>query len=251
MDSIRQFFLNRSTVRKYSAREVPDAVLAEIIEEASHAPTTGNMQLYSVVVTRSESGRKALSPAHFNQASVMGCNVVLTFCADFNRFVRWCEISDASPGFDNFQSFVTAMLDTALFAQQFCIIAEMRGLGCCYLGTTTYNAPQIAKILALPRRVVPVTTLAVGYPEGDVVQSDRLPLTGIVHYEKYHPYGDDDIRRIYAEKEGRDDSRKFIAENNKETLAQVFTDVRYSRENNEYFSKVYRDFIEEQGFAFP
>lgn len=251
MDDVRQFFVNRCTVRKYSAREVPDAILAEIIEDASHAPTTGNMQLYSVVITRTEEGKRALAPAHFNQPSVMGCSVMLTFCADFNRFVRWCEVSDAVPGYDNFQSFVTALLDTALFAQQFCTIAEMRGLGCCYLGTTTYNAPQIAKELNLPCRVVPVTTLTVGYPEGNSVKSDRLPLTGIMHYEKYHPYSDDDIRKIYAEKEGREDSRKFIAENNKATLAQVFTDVRYNRGNNEYFSKVYRDFIEEQGFAFP
>ncbi len=250
MDDIRHFFMNRCTVRKYSTREVPDAMLTDIIEKAAHAPTTGNMQLYSVIITRSEEGKRALAPAHFNQPSVVGCNVMLTFCADFNRFVRWCEVSDAEPGYDNFQSFVTALLDTALFAQQFCTIAEMYGLGCCYLGTTTYNAPQIAKELDLPRRVVPVTTLTVGYPEGDSVKSDRLPLTGIMHHEKYNDYSDDDIRMIYAEKEDREDSRKFIAENNKTTLAQVFTDVRYNRKNNEYFSKVYRDFIEEQGFAF-
>lgn len=250
MDDMIQFFMNRCTVRKYSAREVPDAMLTDIIEKAAHAPTTGNMQLYSVIITRSEEGKRALAPAHFNQPSVVGCNVILTFCADFNRFVRWCEVSDAEPGYDNFQSFVTALLDTALFAQQFCTIAEMHGLGCCYLGTTTYNAPQIAKELGLPRRVVPVMTLTVGYPEGDSVKIDRLPLTGIIHHEKYNDYSDDDIRMIYAEKEDREDSRRFIAENNKTTLAQVFTDVRYNRKNNEYFSKVYRDFIEEQGFAF-
>lgn len=246
----KEYFSNRCTVRRYSSLEVSDSLLKEIIEAASHAPTTGNMQLYSVVVTRSDNGKQALSPFHFNQPSVVGCNVLLTFCADFNRFVRWCEVSDANPGYDNFQSFVTALLDTALFAQQFCTIAEMRGLGCCYLGTTTYNAPQIAETLGLPHRVVPVMTLSVGYPEGDAVKSDRLPVSCIMHLEKYQDYNDEDIRMIYAEKEGREDSRKFIAENNKTTLAQVFTDVRYNKENNEYFSKVYRDFIESKGFAF-
>lgn len=242
------YFSNRRTVRKYSGKRIDDAMLSEMLELASHAPTTGNMQLYSVVVTRDEENKRKLAPFHFNQPSVESADVVLTFCADFNRFVKWCEASDACPGFGNFQSFVCALLDTALFAQQFCSIAEMNGLGCCYLGTTTYNAPQIAEFLQLPDLVVPVTTLTVGYPEGEAPLSDRIPVGAIMHSEKYHDYSEEGIKDIYAEKESREDSRRFIAENGKQTLAQVFTDVRYPKENNEIFSKIYEDFIKSKGF---
>ncbi len=245
---IDRYFKNRRTIRHYSSRQVTDELLNELIEAATHAPTTGNMQLYSVIVTRDETGKKALSPAHFNQPSVMGASVILTFCADFNRFVKWCDASDAVPGYDNFQSFMTAVLDTTIFAQQFCTVAEMNGLGCCYLGTTTYNAPQIAEILKLPSRVVPVTTLTVGYPEGDSEVSDRLPLDAIMHAGTYHDYDIHRIKELYAEKESREDNRQYIAENGKATLAQVFTDVRYTREANETFSRIYQDFIENQGF---
>lgn len=244
----KEYFVNRRTVRRYSDRPVTDALLNELIEAASHAPTTGNMQLYSVIVTRSEEGKRALAPTHFNQPSVMGASVVLTFCADFNRFVKWCECREAEPGYDNFQSFMTAVLDTTIFAQQFCTIAEMNGLGCCYLGTTTYNAPQIAEILGLPSRVVPVTTLTVGYPEGETEVSDRLPVDAIIHNERYVDYSPERIDAIYADKEAREDSRRFVEENGKKTLAQVFTDVRYTREANETFSKIYRDFIASQKF---
>ncbi len=245
------YFLTRRTVRKFSDRHIEDSLLEEMLEAASHAPTTGNMQLYSVVKTRSAEGKQALAPAHFNQPSVTGCDVLLTFCADFNRFVRWCEASDARPGYDNFQSFVTSVLDTALFAQQFCTIAEMRGIGCCYLGTTTYNAPQIAGVLQLPALVVPVTTLAVGYPAMEPPLSDRIPVKGVIHDEVYRDYSADDVKALYAEKEAREDSRKFVEENGKRTLAQVFTDVRYTREAGELFSKVYLDFIRLQGFKLP
>ena len=51
---LEKYFKNRRTIRKYSSREVSDELLQNIIEQASHAPTTGNMQLYSVVVTRSK-----------------------------------------------------------------------------------------------------------------------------------------------------------------------------------------------------
>lgn len=244
----KNYFLNRKTIRKYTNDIISDEIVEEMLSEAAHAPTTGNMQLYSVVTTRTQDGKEKLAPAHFNQPSVVGCDVVLTFCADFNRFVKWCEARDANPGYDNFQSFMTAVLDTALFAQQFCTIAEMRGYGCCYLGTTTYNAPQIAKVLNLPDRVVPVTTITLGVPDGYASLSDRLPVQAILHKESYCDYNKEKIDSIYAEKEAREDSRRFIIENKKKTLAQVFTDVRYTKDANETFSKIYLDFINSKKF---
>lgn len=248
---IADYFTLRRTIRKYSDKPLSDNELSQMIEAASHAPTTGNMQLYSVIVTRSKEGKEALAPCHFNQPQTTGCSVLLTFCADFNRFVRWCEASEAKPGYDNFQSFMTAVIDTAIFAQQFCTIAEMNGLGVCYLGTTTYTAPEIAKILNLPARVVPLITLSVGYPAEDAEVSDRLPVSAIMHTETYSDYSEESIKEIYAEKEARDDSKRFVAENGKQSLAQVFTDVRYTKENNDVFSRLYLDFIVNQGFDLP
>lgn len=245
---MENLFRQRRTVRQYTDAPVSDALLADLIAQAANAPTTGNMQLYSVIVTRDAEMKRALAPAHFGQPQVTGCAVLLTFCADFNRFVKWCEASGAEPGYDNLQSLVTACMDAVIFAQQFCTVAEANGLGCCYLGTTTYNAPQIAEVLKLPRRVVPVVTLSVGYPAAQSADLGRLPVEAIIHNETYADYTPEDISRLYAEKEGRDDSKQFVAENGKESLAQVFTDVRYTREANEAFSKVLADYLKE---AYP
>lgn len=249
--SISEYFLNRRTVRRYSQREISDGMLSEMLREAAQAPTTGNMQLYSVIITRSAEGKNRLAPTHFNQPTVTGCNVLLTFCTDYNRFVKWCQASDAVPGYDNFQSFMTGVIDTVIFAQQFNTIAELRGLGCCYLGTTTYNAPMIAEALDLPPMVVPVVTLAVGYPEGKSEISDRLPVESFIHEERYNNPTLADVKMFYSDKEARDDSRRFVEENGKQSLAQVFTDVRYTREASETFSKIYYDFIEKAGYKFP
>lgn len=245
------FFNNRHTVRKFSDREIPTETLNAIIEAAAHAPNTGNMQQYSVIVTRSPEGIKALAPAHFNQPAATGCKAILTFCLDFNRFEHWCRISNAQPGYRNFQAFTWGVIDTTIFAQQFCTIAEMHGLGCCYLGTTTYNAPLIAQILALPHRVVPVVSLAIGYPDGDATISDRLPLNAIAHNEVYRDYSDNDILQAYSEKESLEESKKYVSENSKDTLAQVFTDIRYPRSTNEEFSHLFLDFIVGNGFNIP
>ena len=238
-----EYFSSRRTIRKYQNKRVEDNIIEQIVADATHCPTTGNMQLYSIVVTRDRSIINALSPAHFGQLPLKTCDVVLTICADFNRFVKWCELRDADPGYDNFQSFMSAVLDATIFAQQIVTIAEMRGLGTCYLGTTIYNAPQIAEVLNLPKRVVPITTITIGYPDEEPEDCGRLPVEAILHREKYHDYSEEDINRFYAEKEAREDSRRFIEENDKQTLPQVFTDIRYTRESNEHFSKVLQHYL--------
>jgi hypothetical protein len=192
--------------------------------------------------------KKELLPLHFNQKMVTEAPVLLTFCADFNRFSKWCRQRNASPGYDNFLSFMTAAIDALLVAQTVCIAAEALGLGICYLGTTTYMAHKIIEILKLPEGVVPVTTITLGWPAEKPEPVDRLPLEAVLHSETYHDYSSEDIDRIYHDKEQRADSLQFIKENNKETLAQVFTDIRYKKEDNVCFSRTLLKVLEKQGF---
>jgi nitroreductase len=240
----------RRTIRQYTSQDISDDLLYELLEVAARASNTGNMQLYSVVVTRERSRKEQLAPAHFNQAMVTGAPVVLTFCADANRFVKWASLRKAEDaGFNNFQTFMTAAVDSMLFAQTFCVAAEEKGLGLCYLGTTTYNAASIIAALSLPRLVVPVTTVTVGYPAEPLPeQPERLPLAAIVHREYYEDYTEPAIDALYRDKEALEANRRFVEENGKETLAQVFTDVRYSRKNNEFFSGELLKVIKLQGF---
>ncbi len=240
--------MNHRTIRKYSNREVDYLSLDKILTAGIRASNTGNMQVYSIVVTRSKEQKEALAPAHFNQPMITQAPVVLTFCADFNRFNIWCRNRQAEPGYNNFQSFITAAIDATLVAQNVCLAAEEMGMGICYLGTTTYNADMIIGTLKLPKGVVPVTTITLGYPDEKPPLTDRLPLEAIVHYETYKDYSPEKIDHLYAEKESMATYQQFIKENNKQTLAQVFTDVRYKKSNNEHFSAVLLNTLKNQGF---
>lgn len=240
--------LSHRTIRKYKSLPIPDATIEKILLAGCRASTTGNMQLYSIIVSKDEANKKALASCHFNQPMVVDAPLVLTFCADFNRFNKWCLLNDAVPGYDNFLSFVTAAIDALLVAQNVTVAAESLGIGVCYLGTTSYLAAKIIEILKLPKGVVPVTTLTVGWPDEDPEQIDRLPLETIVHHECYMDYSDSDIVRAYREKELRPDNKKFVEENNKKTLAQVFTDIRYTESDNRTFSNMLLDVLKQQGF---
>ena len=244
MDCIK----NRRTIRKYKQDDVSVELLNQLLEEAFRASTMGNMQLYSVVVTRDAQMKAKLAPAHFNQPMVTTAPVVLTFCADFNRFSKWCRCRKAEPGYDNPISFLNAASDALLVTQNFCTLAEAHGLGICYLGTTIYNPEQIVDVLQLPELVMPVATITVGYPDECPAQPERLPIEGILHEEVYHDYTPEDIDRIYADKEAMLENQHFVTINNKETLAQVFTDIRYKKADNEYMSEGLKKTLKRQGF---
>ncbi len=239
---------NRKTIRKYSDKDIPSELLNRLLEESFRSSTMGGMQLYSVVVTRDEKMKQKLSPAHFNQPMVMNAPVVLTFCADFNRASLWCRQRKAEPGYDNLMSFYNASIDALLVAQSFSLLAEEAGMGICYLGTTTYNPQQIIDILQLPELVFPVTTLTVGYPAENPPQQDRLPASGLIHEEVYHNYSGDDIDTLYKEKEALPENIQFVMENNKETLAQVFTDIRYTKKDNVLMSDNMLKVLRKQNF---
>ena len=240
--------LQHRSIRKYKKDPIPEEILNIILKAGTRASTTGNMQVYSIIVTTDQGIKKDLAPCHFNQPMLTEAPVILTFCADFNRFNKWCELSDATPGYDNFLSFVTAAIDALLVAQNVCIAAEDHGLGICYLGTTTYMAEQIIKVLKLPKGVVPVTTVSIGYPDETPELTDRLPLGAVIHKDTYKDYTPEQIRSYYSAKEALEENREFIKENNKKTLAQVFTEVRYTKKDNMAFSNLLMNVLEKQGF---
>ena len=238
----------RRTIRQYSNREVSEEMLNRLMNEAARTQTMGNLQLYSVVVTRSQEMKQRLAPAHFNQPMVTQAPVVLTICADFNRTSVWARNRKAEPGYDNFLSYQNAATDALLFTQTLCCLMDEEGLGYCYLGTTVYMPRQIIDILQLPQLVMPVATLTVGWPAEEPPLSDRLPLQSFVHQETYKDYTPHAIDTYYNNKEQLEENRHFCEINHKETLAQIFTDIRYTRKDNEAMSQGLLDALKHQGF---
>ena len=238
----------RRSIRKYSERAVSETLLNRLMTEASRTQTMGNLQLYSVVVTRSDEMKQKLAPAHFNQPMVTQAPVVLTICADFNRTSVWARNRKAEPGYDNFLSFQNAAIDALLYTQTLCNLMDEEGLGYCYLGTTVYMPQLIIDTLQLPQLVMPVATLTVGWPAEEPPLSDRLPLESFVHAETYHDYTPQDIDNYYTAKEQLAENQHFVSINNKETLAQIFTDIRYTKRDNEAMSAGLLEALRHQGF---
>ena len=240
--------LTRRTIRKYTDQPVSDELLNRLMTEAARTQTMGNLQLYSIVVTRSDEMKQRLAPAHFNQPMVTEAPVVLTICADFNRTSQWARCRKAEPGYDNLLSFMNAATDALLYTQTLCNLMDEEGLGYCYLGTTIYMPQQIIDTLQLPRLTFPVATLTVGWPAEEPALSDRLPLQSFIHGETYKDYTPEAIDTYYNYKEQLEENRHFVEINHKETLAQIFTDIRYTKKDNEALSVSLLETLRRQGF---
>ena len=255
MNIIDQIHQHRS-IRAYKPDPVPEELLNTILLAGTRASSSGNMQTYSIIVTRDLELRQRLYEPHFEQNMVLDAPVLLTFCADFNRMRKWLKISDAPDNFDNFMSFMIATIDAVLVSQNVALAAESHGLGICYMGTTLASCDQIADILQLPPNVSPVAGFSLGYPAEDPAPRYRLPLDGIVHQETYQDYTPEQLKEIYAvkEKEGwarymaYPELRQRIEAVGAENLAQIYTKAKYTRETHQSYSQTVLNLLREQDF---
>ncbi len=220
--------------------------MQRILECAGRASNTGNMQIYSIVVTQQQPLLGQLSALHFGQGATAPAFV--TLCVDVNRYHHWCRLRGCDEPYGNFLWLMSGTVDASLAAQNLCVAAESEGLGFCYLGTVMYNTKAIAELLELPTGVVPVVTLSLGYPAEEPAQSERLPLEGFVHSEKYHAYSDDDINRIHELRESFPFNRAMVEQNGVRNLAELFTAKRYPRKDNEAISQALQEFCRQAGF---
>ena len=249
MNETLQTLYNHVSIREYQGRPVEEDVLMQVLKAACSGSTMGNMQLFSIIVTQDEEMKRKLAPFHFNQPMATAAPLMLTFCADFRRFNRFCEFRQAeTDAYSNLQSYQWAVTDALIAAQNACVAAESLGLGFCWLGTITYNVDKFVEALELPRHVIPVACVTMGYPAVRPALTQKLPLEALVHRETYHDYDERTINRIYAEKEASEETQALLKENGLDNLALEFTQRRYTKKDNEYFANVLKETLLKQGF---
>ena len=241
-----ELLMNHRSVRKYKDRTIDRQVLDRILECGMRASNTGNMQIYSVVVTQDAERREALSKLHFGQGAT--CAAYLTICVDVNRYHHWCRLRGCDEPYGNFLWLMSGTVDASLCAQNICVAAESEGLGFCYLGTVMYNTKAIAELLELPKGVVPVVTLSLGYPDEEPQQSERLPLEGTVHYETYHNYSDAEIDDIHRIREEFPFNQEMVRVNKTRNYCEIFTNIRYPKKDNLAISQSLEEFCIQAGF---
>lgn len=256
MNSTIELLKEHKSIRNFKEKDIPDEVLNTILECASRASSSGNMQSYSIIVTKDQAMKEKMYKAHFEQPMYLKAPVFLTFCCDFNRMRTWVRASRAKDNFDNFMSFMIGSIDATLASQNAAIAAESLGLGLCYMGTTLASCQKIGEALELPENVLPIVGFALGYPDEEIKKRYRFPLESIVHKETYLAEDPESVTETYAVKEeegmrrykSHPQLKKMIDESGVSNLAQVYTHLKYTRESHQKYSSDLLNYLERQGF---
>ena len=150
-----------------------------------------NAQHVSIVAVKNQARKEKIQKFCGDQPYISQCSVFLIFCADFYRTNLCFEKNGKTP--EDFKDYVTH-IDTTIIGshevgialQNATIAAESLGLGVVAIGGVRIKPLEITKELNLPKYVIPVVGLCVGYADDDPGVKPRLPMSAVFFEEKYY-----------------------------------------------------------------
>ena len=164
MQDIFKILGSHRSIRKYKDEPIPDKLLNNILTSARQAPTSSNLQAYSIIVIKDREKKKTLSNLCGGQPWVESCPVFLAICPDLYRLQKVCEIRNYKPNDQYIEMFIIAVVDAALVAQNITVAAEASGLGICMIGGIRNNPDKVCELLRLPEKVFPPNIATTGVP---------------------------------------------------------------------------------------
>jgi FMN reductase [NAD(P)H] len=200
-NSTVRLLLERSSCRSFYEKPIPEDVLRTLLEAATHAPTGGNLQPFSIIRIEEAERKNDMCRLCGDQSFIATAPTNLLFCIDWYRLRRWAELEKAPfTATSSFRHFWISFQDTIIAAQNLCTAADALDLGSVYVGTVTECFPEIRRICDLPDGVFPVVLLSLGYPKERPSPRLKLDIDILTHIETYRRPSDDEIRAAYVRK---------------------------------------------------
>jgi nitroreductase len=203
--------LDHRSVRSYRAEPLPDDLVSTLVAAAQSAPSSSNLQLWSVVAVTDPVRKASLAELAGNQTHIVKAPLLLVWIADLARAHAIAEEAAAPiEGFAYLESFLAASVDAALAAQNALNAAESLGFGTVFIGGMRNKPEEVSALLTLPPQAVALFGLLVGRPDDSVPTAvkPRLPQEAVLHREQYtldrhaawHAY--DETSRIFQQSQG-------------------------------------------------
>jgi nitroreductase len=166
------------SVRAFLPEEPPQADIERAIRAAQMASTSSHLQAYHLLRVRSAQQRAELVELCGGQPWIAGCGAFFVILADLRRL----ELAAALHGrraLQNFESFLVAVIDAALFAQNLALSFEAQEYGICFIGGLRNRLPEVDRLLEVPAGLLPLFGCCVGRPAEPGEPRPRLPLAAV------------------------------------------------------------------------
>lgn len=180
--------LSHRSVRHFLRDALPAHTLETLVAAAQSAPTSSNLQTWSVIAVESQERREQLAHLVGPQKHLAVAPLVLVWLADLSRIERLGQAQGRDPvGLHYLDTFLMGVIDAALAAQNAVVAAEAMGLGTVYIGGMRNQPEAVAQVLGTPPNVFPVFGLVVGHPDParPAAVKPRLPQSAVLHREQY------------------------------------------------------------------
>ena len=159
----KECIMTRRSIRQFSDKPVDEAVLRDIIETASFAPSWKNTQIarYHVVtnpVLKDKIANECVLGFTFNTKTLLQAPAIVII----SYVTKRC-------GYERDGSFTTnkgdrwEMFNAGIATQTFCLAAHEKGVGTCIMGI--FDDKKIAEVLNLPEDQIVGAVVAAGYPD--------------------------------------------------------------------------------------
>jgi FMN reductase [NAD(P)H] len=248
-----QHLAGRGVCRRFKPETVDPATLEALLALAFCAPTKSDLQQRDIVVVDDPTLRAKLNAmlttGRLAQPWIAAAPHLLVFCGNNRRQRLWHEWRDRPFVNDHLDAFFNAAVDAGIAMTAFILAAEAAGLGCCPISAIRNDSATVSRLLGLPQHVFPVVALGVGWPDGPVKRSQRLPLSVTVHRNRYDETGLRDAVESYDRR--REAAQPYAQQRAPETFGTT-TPYGWSEDKARQYAQPERDtfgaYIRSQGF---
>ena len=247
MNPVLESLFKHKSIRKYKNQPLEDEKLQLIIKAAQAAPTWCNGEQVSIIAVKDQTIKDKMKDIAWGQPYISSCSVFLVFCADFYRIsIAFEKSGKTKEDFEKYITHIDTLIvgshDVGIALQNATVAAESLGLGTVDIGAIRGKSLEVAKELNLPKYVIPLVGLCVGYPDDDPGVKPRLPMSAVCFDNKY------DTEKAKAGIEEYDATyQKYLSE--RDTNAR---DSNWSKSISKLYSSISidqtYDLLKQQGF---
>ncbi|WP_400243572.1 nitroreductase family protein [Niallia sp. JL1B1071] len=203
MSHLERVMKDRKSVRVYDvAYKIDKKELEEILELATSAPSSSNLQSWRFIVIQDQEIKKELRAIGNNQAQIEDSSAIIAVLGDTEAYKNVEEIykknvslgymdqSIADRTINNTQSLYPnlpkqtlaqiASYDAGLISMQILLLAKERGYDTVTMGG--FDKVAFAKRFELPENQFPITLIAIGKAAAPAFNTSRLPVEKITTF---------------------------------------------------------------------
>lgn len=200
VSQLLQVLIHRKSIRKFKTTPISDVIAEKIVEIGQRAPSACNLQTNSIIWVKDAEIREKIWNACFVPNNIHKAPLLFVICADIRRLTKTLDHLRHDHCFKHGQGYalkILSVIDAMLAAENMTIAAECYGLGSVFMSAALANK-KVVETLNLPKDVLPLTLLCIGYPDEQPPTRPRLHLKSVLQIDHYRDVTEREIEDFLA-----------------------------------------------------